>query len=568
MNEFAKQEYARWLQNCTGETLDELRAMDGNDALIEQRFGHRQTFGTAGIRSIMGAGIACLNDYTVRQAARGLAAYLTETPGKKTCAIGYDCRHNSRRYAEICAAALAEAGVHVYVYDRLCPTPMLSFAVRYLHCDAGIVISASHNTKEYNGLKCYGADGGQMTEIPAGKVSAAIETIDLFQPAALTFEQALAQGTVEFIAQSVWQAYYDCIYQESVAPQRVREAGLRVVYSPLCGAGGEPVAHMLELLGAEYHIPQSQKTPSGEFATCPSPNPENDASFAECYKLADEVKPDLIMATDPDSDRIAVAIPANGGYRKFSGNEMGCLLLQYILRAMKDEGKLPHDPVAVKSVVSTPLADRVAAAYGCKMRTVLTGFKYIGGVILELEQAGHADDFVLGFEESCGYLKGDYARDKDAVVTAMLIAEMAASSKLAGRTLADEMDALYAQYGCFAAGQTNIVFTSDEQKAACMALLEELRSQPPKAVADYPVTSVTDFRAGLETDTATGAQMPTGLPHENMLRLTLGEHGTVILRPSGTEPKIKFYYTTRASSMPEAQAMIAKLETAMRELLK
>ena len=235
---------------------------------------------------------------------------------------------------------------------------------------------------------------------------------------------------------------------------------------------------------------------------------------------------------------------------------------------MKDEGKLPHDPVAVKSVVSTPLADRVAAAYGCKMRTVLTGFKYIGGVILELEQAGHADDFVLGFEESCGYLKGDYARDKDAVVTAMLIAEMAASSKLAGRTLADEMDALYAQYGCFAAGQTNIVFTSDEQKAACMALLEELRKQPPKAVADYPVTSVTDFRAGVETDAATGAQTPTGLPHENMLRLTLGEHGTVILRPSGTEPKIKFYYATRADSMQQAQAMIAKLEAAMKELLK
>ena len=568
MNDTVKREYERWLANCTGETLDELRAMAGDDALIEQRFGHKQTFGTAGIRSIMGAGIACLNDYTVRQAARGLAAYLTETPGKKACAIGYDCRHNSRRFAEICAAALAESGVHVYVYDRLCPTPMLSFAVRYLHCDAGIVISASHNTKEYNGLKCYGPDGGQMTEIPAGRVSAAIETIDLFRPVELTFEQALSQKAVEFIAGSVWQAYYDRIFQEAIAPQRVREAGLRVVYSPLCGAGGEPVSHMLEKLGAEYHIPQSQKAPSGEFATCPSPNPENDASFGECYKLADEVKPDLIMATDPDSDRIAVAIPTASGYRKFSGNEMGCLLLQYILRAMKEENKLPAHPVAVKSVVSTPLADRIAAAYGCTMRTVLTGFKYIGGVILELEQAGHADDFVLGFEESCGYLKGDYARDKDAVVTAMLIAEMAATSKLAGRTLADEMDALYAQYGCFAAGQTNVVFTSDEQKAACMALLDALRAAPPKTLADWPVTSVTDFRAGLETDTATSAQTPTGLPRENMLRLTLSEHGTVILRPSGTEPKIKFYYATRADSMEKAQGMIESLEEAMTAMLK
>ena len=568
MNDTVKREYERWLANCTGETLDELRAMAGSDALIEQRFGHKQTFGTAGIRSIMGAGIACLNDYTVRQAARGLAAYLTETPGRKTCAIGYDCRHNSRRFAEICAAALAESGVHVYVYDRLCPTPMLSFAVRYLHCDAGIVISASHNTKEYNGLKCYGPDGGQMTEIPAGRVSAAIDTIDLFRPVELTFEQALSQKAVEFIAESVWQAYYDRIFREAIAPQRVREAGLRVVYSPLCGAGGEPVSHMLEKLGAEYHIPQSQKAPSGDFATCPSPNPENDASFSECYKLADEVKPDLVMATDPDSDRIAVAIPTASGYRKFSGNEMGCLLLQYILRAMKEENKLPAHPVAVKSVVSTPLADRIAAAYGCTMRTVLTGFKYIGGVILELEQAGHADDFVLGFEESCGYLKGDYARDKDAVVTAMLISEMAATSKLAGRTLADEMDALYAQYGCFAAGQTNVVFTSDEQKAACMALLDALRAAPPKTLADWPVTSVTDFRAGLETDVATGAQTPTGLPRENMLRLTLGEHGTVILRPSGTEPKIKFYYATRADSMEKAQGMIESLEEAMTAMLK
>ena len=568
MNDTVKREYERWLANCTGETLDELRAMAGSDALIEQRFGHKQTFGTAGIRSIMGAGIACLNDYTVRQAARGLAAYLTETPGRKTCAIGYDCRHNSRRFAEICAAALAESGVHVYVYDRLCPTPMLSFAVRYLHCDAGIVISASHNTKEYNGLKCYGPDGGQMTELPAGRVSAAIDTIDLFRPVALTFEQALSQKAVEFIAESVWQAYYDRIFREAIAPQRVREAGLRVVYSPLCGAGGEPVSHMLERLGAEYHIPQPQKAPSGDFATCPSPNPENDASFGECYKLADEVKPDLIMATDPDSDRIAVAIPTASGYRKFSGNEMGCLLLQYILRAMKEENKLPAHPVAVKSVVSTPLADRIAAAYGCTMRTVLTGFKYIGGVILELEQAGHADDFVLGFEESCGYLKGDYARDKDAVVTAMLIAEMAATSKLAGRTLADEMDALYAQYGCFAAGQTNVVFTSDEQKAACMALLDALRAAPPKTLADWPVTSVTDFRAGLETDVATGAQTPTGLPRENMLRLTLSEHGTVILRPSGTEPKIKFYYATRADSMEKAQGMIKALEEAMTAMLK
>ena len=568
MNENAYREYQNWLSHAQGEVLDELKAMEGNEALIEQRFGHKQTFGTAGIRSVMGAGIANLNEYTVRQAARGLGAYLAEEPGKKTCAIGYDCRHNSRRYAEICAAALAESGVHVYVYDRLCPTPMLSYAVRHLHCSAGIVISASHNTKEYNGLKCYGPDGGQMTEIPAGKVSAAIDTIDLFAPEKLTFADAMAQGLVEWMPAQVWQDYYARIWQEAIAPECVKAAKLRVVYSPLCGAGGEPVQEILHRLGAEVHVPVSQAKPSGDFETCPNPNPENDVAFAENYKLAAEVKPDLVLATDPDSDRIAAAIPmADGSFRKFSGNEMGCLLLDYILSGLKKAGKLPKEPVAVKSIVSTPLADHIAAAYGCTMRTVLTGFKYIGGVILELEQAGRPGDYVLGFEESCGYLKGDYARDKDAVVTAMLICEMAASYKLAGKTLAQVMDGLYETYGHFATGLQNVLFTSDEQKAKCMELMEQLRRQPPKKIAEFAVTSVSDFREGEATDCATGEKTPTGRPRENMIMLRFGKQGRVIRRPSGTEPKIKFYYTACADNMARAEEMIEEMTAAMSAML-
>ena len=427
--------------------LEELLAMEHDDAAVQAAFGSKASFGTAGIRSVMGVGTARLNDLTVRQTARGLAKYLLESGGSKTCAIGYDCRHNSRRFAEVCAAALAAEGVHVYLYDRLCPTPMLSFAVRYLKCGVGMVISASHNTKEYNGLKCYGPDGGQMTEIPAAAVSAAMETVDLFEPEKESFESLLEKGMIEYISQDVWEAYYQRISQEAIAPENVKKAGLKVVYSPLCGAGGEPVQEMLQRLGAEYWVPASQKDPSGDFATCPNPNPENDAAFNESYALAKEVKPDVVMATDPDSDRIAVAIPQGDGFRKFSGNEMGCMLLDYILSALQKAGKLPKEPVAVKSIVSTPLADRVAAAYGVQIRTVLTGFKYIGGVILELEEAGHPEDFVLGFEESCGYLKGDYARDKDAVVTAMLIAEMAATYKLQGKTLGDVMDGIYAKYG-------------------------------------------------------------------------------------------------------------------------
>lgn len=563
----AMAEYTRWLQHADGEILEELKSIENDPVEIEKRFGHKQTFGTAGIRSVMAAGIANLNTYTVRQTARGLAAYLSGSEGEKSCAIGYDCRHNSQRFAQICAAALAESGVHVHLYNRLCPTPMLSFAVCHLHCDAGIVISASHNTKEYNGIKCYGSDGGQMTEIPAAKVSAAIETIDLFEPEHLSFDDAMAKGLVTYIPDSLWQDYYARISREAICPENVRKANLRIVYSPLCGAGGEPVYEILTRLGAEVHIPASQKMPSGDFASCPSPNPENDASFEENYRLAAQVQPDLILATDPDSDRIAAAIATPNGFRKFSGNEMGCLLLDYILRGLKAQNRLPDAPVAVKSIVSTPLADRIAAAYGCEMRTVLTGFKYIGGVILELEEQACSDRFVLGFEESCGYLKGDYARDKDAVVAAMLIAEMAASYKLGGRTLGDVMDELYATYGFFATGLQNVQFTSDAQKEHCMELMESLRQQPPAEVAGMPVTAVTDFRAGFEIVLATNAQQPTGLPTENMVLLTLGTQGRIILRPSGTEPKIKFYYTARADSMARAEEMVRELTAAMSAML-
>ena len=563
----ARTEFNRWKANCQGPMLEELLAMEHDDAAVQAAFGSKASFGTAGIRSVMGVGTARLNDLTVRQTARGLAKYLLESGGSKTCAIGYDCRHNSRRFAEVCAAALAAEGVHVYLYDRLCPTPMLSFAVRYLQCGVGMVISASHNTKEYNGLKCYGPDGGQMTEIPAAAVSAAMEAVDLFAPEKESYESLLEKGMIEYISQDVWEAYYKRISQEAIAPEKVKEAGLKVVYSPLCGAGGEPVQEILKRLGATYWVPASQKDPSGDFATCPNPNPENDTAFNESYALAKEVKPDLVMATDPDSDRIAVAIPQGDGFRKFSGNEMGCMLLDYILSALQKAGKLPKEPVAVKSIVSTPLADRVAAAYGVQIRTVLTGFKYIGGVILELEQAGHPEDFVLGFEESCGYLKGDYARDKDAVVAAMLIAEMAATYKLQGKTLGDVMDGIYQRFGYFVAGLKNVVFTSDAQKAKCMALLDEFRAAPPQEMAGYAVTAVADFKAGTIKDTKTGETTPTGLPTENMVMLTLGDQGRIILRPSGTEPKIKFYYTAAADSMAAAEAMIGKMDDAMTALL-
>ena len=564
-----EKEFARWLAHAEGDLKKELQAVEGNKAEIERRFGAKQQFGTAGIRCVMGAGSSLLNDYTVRRVARGLAAYLLGSELPRSCAIGYDCRVNSQRFAAICAQALAAEGIKVYLYDRLCPTPMLSFAVRHLGCGAGIVISASHNTKEYNGVKCYGPDGCQMTEIPAAKVSEEIEKLDYFTPDKASFESLLAAGTIEYIGADVWQAYYDRIARECIEPQLVKKAGLRVVYSPLCGAGGEPVRHVLQTLGAEVHTPASQLAPSGEFATCPNPNPENETAFAESYKLAETVPHDIVLATDPDSDRIACAIKTAGGFRRLSGNEMGCLLLDYIFSAYARKGTTPKKPVAVMSIVSSPMAAQIARRCGCDMRITPTGFKYIGATILELEAESRPEDFVLGFEESCGYLKGTYCRDKDAVCTAMLICEMAAYHKLQGRTLLDAMDALYKEYGFTVATLQSVVFTTPEIKANCEKKLDALRADPPHKVAGRDVLTATDFASGTRRTMATGETDTLDFPRENMIRLELAGGNRVILRPSGTEPKMKLYYTAVSrSSLADAYDTAAALEASMTEYLQ
>ena len=564
----ANELYTLWLEKAEGEILEELQAVQGNEAEIQRRFGTVQAFGTAGIRSVMGAGSSLLNDYTVRQVARGLAAYLMASGENKSCAIGYDCRNNSRRFAEICAAALAAEGVHVYLYDRLAPTPMLSFAVRHLGCGAGMVISASHNTKEYNGLKCYGPDGCQMTEEPAALVSAAIDTIDMFAPDKASFSQLLADGKIEYISADVWEAYYARIAKECIRPELVKEAKLKVVYSPLCGAGGEPVTEVLTRMGAEAYIPESQKYPNGQFPTCASPNPENDVAFEENYKLADTVEHDLVLATDPDSDRIACAVKQDGGYRKLSGNEMGCLLLDYVLSAYQTMGKMPAAPMAVMSIVSSPMAAAIANAYGCHMRITPTGFKYIGAAILELEAENRPEDFILGFEESCGYLKGTYCRDKDAVVTAMLICEMAAYYKKQGKTLTEHMMELYEQYGFMAATLQSVVFTTPEIKEKCQAKLESIKTAPPTEVCGIKVIAATDFVTGIRTILEDDSQIQLDFPRENMLRLELDGGSRIIIRPSGTEPKMKLYYTAISTvSVDDAFQIAARMEAGMTEFL-
>lgn len=559
-------ELERYQQWCEQAPLNEagraaLAAMQNDETERKGCFGAELQFGTAGIRGIMGIGTNRLNDFTVRRTAQGLAAWLTSTELPQRCAIGYDSRHNSRRYAELCAVALAERGVHVYVYHELAPTPMLSFAVRQLGCGCGIVVSASHNAGIYNGIKCYGPDGCQMTDEPAARVFAEIEKIPYFLPAEKSFEDFLAEGGVEFIAPELWERYYETVLGERLAT--VPSDNLNLLYTPLCGTGNKPVRTVLGRIGVNVAVVPAQEKPDGDFKTCEYPNPETDAALNESYKIARETHPDLILGTDPDCDRVAVAVPVEGGFRKLSGNELGCLLLDYILGTMQKAGTLPADPVAVRSIVSTPMADKIAASYGVKMRRVLTGFKYIGGEILALEQKHEENRFVFGFEESCGYLKGTYARDKDAVVASMLTCDLAAALKREGTNLAEHMDALYSRFGWHEARVLSCELQGPDAMEISAGFMAQMRRELPKAVCGIAVTSVTDYQARVTHDLVHGTEEAVTLPKSNVLVLQLGEKGTVILRPSGTEPKVKIYLTAvdadRAAALKLLDDMAAEM---------
>ena len=555
-------ELERYQQWCEQAPLDEagraaLAAMQNDETERKGCFGAELQFGTAGIRGIMGIGTNRLNDFTVRRTAQGLAAWLTSTELPQRCAIGYD----SRRYAELCAVALAERGVHVYVYHELAPTPMLSFAVRQLGCGCGIVVSASHNAGIYNGIKCYGPDGCQMTDEPAARVFAEIEKIPYFLPAEKSFEDFLAEGGVEFIAPELWERYYETVLGERLAT--VLSDNLNLLYTPLCGTGNKPVRTVLGRIGVNVAVVPAQEKPDGDFKTCEYPNPETDAALNESYKIARETHPDLILGTDPDCDRVAVAVPVEGGFRKLSGNELGCLLLDYILGTMQKAGTLPADPVAVRSIVSTPMADKIAASYGVKMRRVLTGFKYIGGEILALEQKHEENRFVFGFEESCGYLKGTYARDKDAVVASMLTCDLAAALKREGKNLAEHMDALYSRFGWHEARVLSCELQGPDAMEISAGFMAQMRRELPKAVCGIAVTSVTDYQARVTRDLVHGTEEAVTLPKSNVLVLQLGEKGTVILRPSGTEPKVKIYLTAVDTDRTAAMKLLDDMAAEM-----
>ncbi|MCI6228632.1 MAG: phospho-sugar mutase, partial [Clostridiales bacterium] len=500
------------------------------------------------------------NIYVVRQATQGLANWVKTQGGNQLVAISYDSRINSDVFARTAACVLAANGIRVRIYDALMPVPALSFATRYYAVNAGIMITASHNPARYNGYKAYGPDGCQMTDDAAAVVYAEIQKTDILNGAKMmSFEEGLNQGLIEYVGEDCKEALYDAIKACQVRPGLCKTAGLKLVYSPLNGSGLVPVTRVLHDIGIDdITIVPEQKNPDGNFPTCPYPNPEIFEALRLGLELAKSSGADLMLATDPDADRVGIAIKCpDGSYELVSGNEVGVLLLDYICAGRIEKGTMPGKPVAVKSLVSTPLADAVAANYGVEMRSVLTGFKWIGDQIARLEADGEVERFILGFEESYGYLAGSYVRDKDAIVGSMLICEMAAYYRSIGSSIKERLEEIYAKYGRYLNKVDSFEFPGLSGMDKMAGIMASLREKPPVEIGGYKVVKVTDYEKTAET----------GLPAANVLVYALEGGATVIVRPSGTEPKIKTYFTTLGKDLAEAEAQKNKLAEALKPIL-
>lgn len=552
-----QQEYERWLaaELEDKDLKPELLSIQGIDAEIQDRFAVELEFGTAGLRGVLGAGTNRMNIYMVRKATQGLANYLNKQGGKKSVAISYDSRIKSDVFAREAARVLAGNGVKAYLYKELMPVPALSFATRHLHCDAGIMVTASHNPAKYNGYKAYGPDGCQMTSEAADAVYAEMQATDIFAGIRLAdFDAALEQGGIEYIGQDTIEALYENIKAQSVRPGLCKTAGLKLVYSPLNGSGLVPVTRVLGDIGiTDITIVPEQQYPDGNFPTCPYPNPEIREALALGLALAEKSGADLMLATDPDADRVGIAVRCkDGSYQLLSGNEVGVLLLDFICRMRKENGTLPENPVAVTTIVSTSLVDPVAAKYGVDMRRVLTGFKYIGGVIAELEQRNEKERFIFGFEESYGYLAGTHARDKDAVVASMLICQMARYYRTLGKNLYQAMQDIYREFGFHHNRTVSYAFEGSAGAEKMAAIMAGFREQPLSEVAGLKVEQFRDYKQGVN-----------GLPSANVLEFCLEQGNKVIVRPSGTEPKVKVYLFTVGDSAQQAEALADSLSQAM-----
>ncbi|MDE5754069.1 MAG: phospho-sugar mutase [Oscillospiraceae bacterium] len=556
--------YDNWCQKAVDDPdlQTELLSIKGNDVEIRDRFYRDLEFGTGGLRGVIGAGSNRMNIYTIRRATQGLANYVKASFENPSVAISYDSRIKSVAFAQAAAAVLAGNGIKVHIYSELMPTPCLSWAVRALHCSAGIMVTASHNPSKYNGYKAYGADGCQMTLEAAERVLSEINSLDMFEDVTYAdFDQAVTDGMIAYIEQSVIEEYYKNVLAQGIHTDLCADSGLKIVYTPLNGTGNKPVREVLSRIGIQdVTVVKEQENPDGNFPTCPYPNPEIREALELGLKYCDEIKPDLLLATDPDADRVGIAVPDGDDYALFSGNEVGALLLEYICSQRKANGTLPENPICVKTIVTTDLVRKIANEYGLETIEVLTGFKFIGEQIGLLEEKNQENRYVFGFEESYGYLAGSYVRDKDAVVASMLICEMAAYYRTQGISLLQARENLYRKYGVFRHSLQSFAFEGESGMNKMNSLMQELRNNRPETIGGLKVVSVSDYITSETLDITSGQKTPITLPKSNVLVFDLEQGAKVVIRPSGTEPKIKSYYTTIGTTMEEALATEQKLK--------
>lgn len=556
--------YNEWLEKATADPdlKAELESVKGNDDEILDRFYRCLEFGTAGLRGVIGAGTNRMNYYTVCQATQGLSDYLNAKYEQPSIAIGYDSRIKSDYFSKEAAKVLAANGIKVYLFKELEPTPCLSFAIRHFNTSSGIILTASHNPAKYNGYKCYNSNGYQMTDEEANETYEYIKKVDYFTGIkTMDFDEAVQKGLIEYMGEEVIDAFLDEVIKQCVNPQITKNAGLKVIYTPLNGTGNKPVRKILDRIGVkDVTVVPEQEMPDGNFPTCPFPNPEIKQAFECALKMAQTIKPDLLLATDPDCDRVGIAVKDHDGeYKLMSGNEVGAMMLNYLLSQKKEKGLLSENSIAVKSFVSTDLAEVIARKYNCTFKNLLTGFKYIGELITQLEAEGRADDFVMGFEESYGYLAGTHARDKDAVVASMLICEMAAYYKTQGKSLAEVMDDIYDEFGYYYNTVSSYTFEGASGMEKMAAIMDGLRNNAPSSFGSMDVTVIDDYKTSVSTVLADNSTSKIDLPKSNVLAYTLTDGNKIIVRPSGTEPKIKAYITAIGKTKEEAKEIADRL---------
>ena len=563
--------YTQWLQNATADPdlKKELEDVKGKEEEISDRFYRELEFGTGGLRGVIGAGTNRMNIYTVNKATQGLATYI-KAHGGSSVAVSYDSRIKSDRFARSAAEVFAGNGIKVHIYSELMPTPMLSWAVRALKCDAGVMVTASHNPAKYNGYKVYGNDGCQVTIEAADEILGYIGKTDIFAGVTTkNFDEAVKEGLITYIGQDTIDAYMAEVRKQSLHPEICESAGLKVVYTPLNGTGNKPVRRILKEIGIkDVVIVPEQENPDGTFSTCPYPNPEIREALELGLRLCEKEKPDLLLATDPDCDRVGIAVPDGDKYALFSGNEVGALLLEYVARERKALGTMPANPLTVKTIVTTDIVTKIAEKYGVELVEVLTGFKFIGEQIGFLEKKGQQDRYIFGFEESYGYLAGGYVRDKDAVVASMLICEMAAFYRAQGKSLIQVRKEMYEEYGFYCNKLDTFTFEGASGMQKMSDIMDKFRTDYPKEIAGYKVIGIADYEASEKTDLATAAKEHIDLPKSNVISLYLEGGNKTIIRPSGTEPKLKVYYTAVGNTMDEAEALQKKMSENFSALVK